>query len=226
MNIRRFPATLLLAILLVICLGPVQTGQAQGGVGVIDQANAITVLLYESIQYFSPIGQSFIPALPGLDTVELWTEDLTWNNGHGVDLYVNIREGSISGPILGTSHTLSLPDNFHGVTHFSFPSLVSLRPGKVHVMEVVVVDGDRWVLLSNWSVGSQGGPSDTYPRGNWILNGQELPGNDLWFQEGLASTVPQSTAYCRNNLWKSLARPDGKRFKNMGDCIQYTKMGK
>lgn len=226
MNIRKFPAMLLLAILLVISLGPVQTGRAQGGVGVIDQANVVPVSLYESIQYFRPIGQSFIPSLPGLDAVELWTEDFDWNNGYGVDLYVNVREGNIHGPILGTSHTLSLPDNFHGVTHFSFPSLVSLRPGKVHVIEVVAVNGDQWVLLSNWSVGSQGGPSDTYPRGNWILNGQELPGNDLWFQEGLASTVPQSTVYCRNNLWTSLTRPNGKSFKNMGDCIQYTKTGK
>jgi hypothetical protein len=226
MSTRKFFAMLLLAILLVITLGSPQTGQAQGGVGLVDQANVVTVSLYDSIQYFSPIGQSFIPALPGLDTVELWTEDFTWNNGHGVDLFINIREGNIYGPILGTSHTLSLPDNFHGVTHFSFPSLVSLRPGKVHVMEVVVVNGDNWVLLSNWSVGSQGGPNDTYPRGNWILNGREIPGNDLWFQEGLASMVPQSTAYCRNNLWSSLTRPNGKRFKNMGDCMQFTRVGK
>jgi len=183
------------------------------------------VSLYDSIQYFSPIGQSFTPTLPGLDTVELWTEDFAWDNGYGVDLYVNIREGSIYGPILGTSHPLSLPDNFQGVTHFSFPALVSLKPGRAYVMEVVVVDGDNWILRSNWSVASPGGP-DTYPRGNWILNGQEFPGNDLWFQEGLASTVPQSTAYCRNNLWASLTRPDGKRFKNMGDCMQFIKVGK
>ena len=35
-------------------------------------------------------------------------------------------------------------------------------------MEVVVANGDQWALLSNWSVGSQGGPSDTYPRGDCI----------------------------------------------------------
>jgi hypothetical protein len=226
MNTRKFIVMFLLTMLLVISLAPVQTGQAQGGVGVVDQANLVSVSLYNSIQYLSPVGQSFIPALPALDTVELWTEDFTWNNGYGVELYVNIREGNIYGPILGSSHTLSLPDNFHGVTHFSFPNLISLRPGKVYIMEVVVVNGDNWVLLYNWSVGSQGGPDDTYSPGNWILHGQEIPGNDLWFQEGLASTVPQSTAYCRNNLWTALTHPDGSRFKNMGDCIQYTKMGK
>jgi hypothetical protein len=109
MSTRKLFAILLLAVLLVITLGPTQTGQAQDGVGVVDQANVVSVSLYNSIQYLSPIGQSFIPALPGVDTIELWTEDFTWNNGYGVDLYINIREGNIYGPILGTSHTLSLP---------------------------------------------------------------------------------------------------------------------
>ena len=67
MNTRKFFALLLF----VIFLGPIQTGQAQGGVGLVDQANLTPVALYESIQYFSPVGQSFIPALPGLEATRL-----------------------------------------------------------------------------------------------------------------------------------------------------------
>ena len=69
----------------------------------------------------------------------------------------------------------------------------------MHVMEVVVVNGDQ-------------GP--TFQLERWLTG---------WFQEGLASTVPQSTVYCRNNLWTPLTRLNGISFKNTGDCIQYTK---
>jgi hypothetical protein len=62
MSIRKFFAVLLLAIFLVISLSPTQSGQALDGIGAVDQANVVPVSLYDSIQYFNPIGQSFMPA--------------------------------------------------------------------------------------------------------------------------------------------------------------------
>ncbi len=183
--------------------------------------------LLDSIQSFSPVGQSFTPLIPGLDAVELWTEDFTNGNGYGAQLYVNIREATIYGTILGTSDTLQLPDKFSGITHFTFPSLTSLTPGEVYVIEVVVIGGVDWILLYNWGVGSRGTWDPMgYPGGTWILNGVEIPGNDLWFQEGLANSRPQTREYCKNSLWAYLSRADDSSFKNPGECMKYVNTGK
>jgi hypothetical protein len=229
MNTHRLFVMLLLASLLSIPLYPVQIVQAADGISVVDQAHITDCksgCLLDSIQHYSPVGQSFTPMIPGLDAVELWTEDFTWNNGYGAELYVNIREASIYGAILGTSYTVQLPDNFSGVTHFTFPSLISLLPGEVYVIEVVVIGGMEWIMLYNWGVGSQAWDSTDYPGGTWILQGIEIPNNDLWFQEGLASSVPQTPDYCKKGLWAYLSRADGSSFKNTGECMKYIKTGK
>ena len=63
---------------------------------------------------------------------------------------------------------------------------MSLVPGNLYVMEVVVTSGD------NWAIGSSGGPSSTYPGGNWIIQGVPESNNDLWFREGL---VPEPATW-------------------------------
>jgi hypothetical protein len=226
MNARKTLFVLLLACLLFVPFGSVQTARAADGIALVDQENVVPVSLYDSIQYFSPVGQSFTPMLPGLDVVEFWTADFSGNNGYGGELYVNIREASIYGPILGTSDTLQLPDNFYGLTRFTFPALVSLKPGNKYVMEVVVVGGKDWIIFYNWGIGSGGGPYSTYPGGDWILDGVEMSNNDLWFREGFANLTPQSSAYCKRGLWAYLTRTDGSSFKNQGDCTQYVNTGK
>lgn len=37
---------------------------------------------------------------------------------------------------------------------------------------------------------------------------------------------PSSKDDCKNGGWKTLARADGSKFKNQGDCIQYANTGK
>jgi hypothetical protein len=221
MTTRKLFIALLLTCLFVIPLGAVQPASAADDIGVVDQANTAYPYLHNSIQYYSPIGQSFTPMLPGLDVVELMTADFTYNNGYGAKLYVNIRESTIYGPILGTSNLLELPDNFSGVTHFTFPTLVHLTPGKLHVIEIVAEGGTAWIVYYNWGVGSQGGPISTYEGGTWILEGIEYPNNDLWFREGLASTMPLSAAYCKKSMWNYLVQANGSHFKSQGDCMRY-----
>ncbi|HIE43635.1 MAG TPA: hypothetical protein EYP78_02420 [Candidatus Omnitrophica bacterium] len=146
---------------------------------IIDQSNdAFSPLLYQSIQHLSPIGQEFTPTFSPLQVVELFTTDLDIDNGIGAVLLVNIHPWTITNPIIGTSSSVTLPDNFVGVTHFDFPSSVPLIPGNLYVIEAVVVSGN------NWGIGSSGGPSSTYPGGRQILQGVPQPDNDLWFREG------------------------------------------
>lgn len=226
MNTRKLFCMLFLLSLLTLPFLSFLPAKADDTIGVVDQSNVVQIYLHNSIQHFSPIGQSFTPMLAGLDVVELWTADFTWNNGFGVEIYVNIREANIYGPILGTSYILQLPDSFQGVTRFTFPSLVSLTPGQLYVIEVIAVGGDAWIVYYNWGIGSGGGPYSTYPGGTWILNGVEIPENDLWFREGLANPTPQSSAYCKGGLWAYLTRVDRTFFKNQGDCIQYVNTSK
>jgi hypothetical protein len=242
MNTHRLFVLLLLTSLLVISLYPFQSVQAADGIAIVDQTHIVDCrfgCLHQSVQYFSPVGQSFTPTIPGLDAVDLWTEDFANGNGYGAELYVNIREATIDGTIVGTSDTLQLPDNFpfhqypfsYG-THFTFPSLISLTPGEVYVIEVVVIGGLdwEWIALHNWGVASFGYADSPgyvdYPGGMQIVNGTEISGSDLWFQEGLATSIPQTREYCKNGLWAYLSRADGSSFKNTGECMKYVQTGK
>ena len=143
---------------------------------VIDQSNDdFEPSLFQSIPIFSPIGQEFVPEFNSLNVVELFTSDF---NSGAETLLVNVREGDIFGPIVGTSDSVVASD-FDGVTRFNFEEIVPLNPGETYVIDVVLESG------SNWGIGSSGGPFSTYPDGNQILNGEPQPNNDLWFREGL-----------------------------------------
>jgi hypothetical protein len=211
------PAALLSA-LLVFCWTAADSSAA--GVVVVDQENTCCVALLQSIQGFTPIGQEFIPTFAALDAVELRTVDFAGAVGGTATLRVNIREGTITGRIVGTSATLTLPPGFSGITEFGFPTLVPLSPGRRYVLEMVAVSG------ANWGVASSGGPNSTYPSGNQILHGHPQSDNDLWFREGLARATPLKRDYCRDSLWQRLNRTDGSRFRNQGDCIQYVNTGR
>jgi hypothetical protein len=152
---------------------------------VIDQSNdQLGVNLRNNIQFLGPIGQSFTPTLPALDVVELMTTDFGLFNGMGANLSVNIRAGSLSGSVLGTSGVVSLPDGFNGLTHFDFSAPVGLVPGQTYVIEIVVQSGDVWAVGI-----TDGFPNDPYSRGALLHGQQASPFADLWFREGV-TVVP------------------------------------
>jgi len=212
-------------VIIILGVWSVSPALAGDSIAVVDQSNVVNVGLIDSIQILGPIGQEFTPAISGLDEVQLWTEDFGTGNGQETELQVIIRARTIDGPILGTSLITSLPDKFQGITSFRFPELVSLRPGDLYVMQVIVVSGGTVLIGHNWGVGSSGGPGSTYPGGTWIIQGKPLPGNDLWFREGLANAAPQTMDYCKKDLWLQLIRVSAARFKSQGDCIQYVNTG-
>jgi hypothetical protein len=184
---------------------------------IIDQSSLIDTSRagWWSIKTLGPVGQTFRPALAGLDAIEVWTED-QWTAdcaGTGVTLQVNLRETAIEGSLIAASLPTVLPRCFEGIAHFDFSTLAALTPDKEYVVEVVVLSED------NWGVAWQQIP-DSYPRGTSIVLGA-LSDADLWFQEGLRDLTPPIEAYCLNNLWQHVRRADGSVFKDEDDCIQY-----
>jgi hypothetical protein len=160
---------------------------------IVDQSNTNfdpRFLLYQNIEFFSPIGQEFTPTLTSLNTVELVTEN--FDGAEPSTLLVNIRQGTITAPIIGTSLPITIPSGSFGsfsLNRFDFPSAVPLVPGSIFIIQVVpVLGGDRR------GIGSTGGPLSTYPGGNQILGGVPQPNNDLWFEEGITSIPEPSLA--------------------------------
>jgi len=148
-----------------------------------DQTNTVRPLgmVSHNLLYFSPLGQSFTPTLTSLNFVNLLTENgsaLTENGSATVK--VNIRLGSMSGPVLGTSQPTVIPFSISpGVSSFRFSTSVTLIPGDVYVIEPFVVSG-------NALIGSMG--TNDYVGGDQILGGATQTNNDLWFQEGISVT--------------------------------------
>ena len=158
-----------------------------GNVGTIfDQTNSGLPpnRLSQSLLDFSPLGQSFTPTLTSLNFVNLLTEDggLTENGsltGNGrATVEVNIRLGSISGPILGTSQPTVIPFSLApSVSSFRFSKPVPLIVGELYVIEPFVVSGHTLLVSTS---------TNNYVGGNQILRGVAQTNNDLWFQEGIS----------------------------------------
>jgi hypothetical protein len=156
-----------------------------------------------------PLGQEFTPTFKSVDFVNLFLQDAGSDIGPGTSFKVNIRSGSITGTILGTSDTVSVPDNLNlgiglyadfTVTKFDFASPVALTPGQVYVIDIVqlppIVTGNF-----NFAAGGGGLNNSTYAGGRGIVNGSPLANYDFAFQEGLRSVPePGSLALCSLGL--------------------------
>jgi hypothetical protein len=119
--------------------------------------------------------QEFTPTLDALDVVEIFIGP---RNPDTVAV-VNIRIGSITGPIIGTSlPTGPVPGS--PIVHFDFPSRVPLVPGDLYVYEVSTLSGGFSFCT---------GPN-TYPGGRAIVFGVPRPDVDSFFRLGVSSDVP------------------------------------
>jgi len=145
-----------------------------------DQENLVVISAGWSAVYLAPIGQEFVPDRRSLDAVELLLANSDTTSPFAADTEVNIREGSILGPVLGSSLPVSLPFGSWGVVQFDFPSSVHLVPGRTYVIDLVVSPGGG-------NVGVSGGWINSYPKGRVIIHGEPCPptdNSDLWFREG------------------------------------------
>jgi len=138
------------------------------------------------IQNAQPTGQSFTPSLDGVGFVRLQLFDQNRSNSLGATVYVNLRSDSITGPIIGTSDPITMPDNFgiplsSGFVTFFFPATVSIQPGTTYFFQPVVQSGDSWAILAG--VFNYGGGAE-------YAFGSASSSADYWFREGVVVPEP------------------------------------
>jgi hypothetical protein len=176
-------------LLTLINVALVFGGTAECGlIRVVDQANDPPApFSVGSIRFADQsIVQEFRPALSGLDAVELRMIDRGVDDTDGAQVFVRIRWFGLTGPIVGTSDLLSLPDQFGvatdgGIVTLTFPKRLMLTPDEPYFIEVNQLRGD------NFHVGYTG-LFDYYDRGHmWAGYPTPMPQetDDLWFRTGL-----------------------------------------
>jgi hypothetical protein len=164
---------------LVVLLFAFSSG-ALGQDYIIDQSFEGGLGLSYSIPMHDPLGQEITPALDHVDVVEFCTDDMDYGPpSPPPSLLVEIRDDSISGPLLGTSDVVCPEDGFAGVTRFTFGFSVPLVPGQRYVLRLRQVSGQ------NWGMQFDGFAIDRYLGGRLIVYGQPRERQDTWFREGV-----------------------------------------
>ena len=129
-------------------------------------------------------GQSFTPSLSSVGFIRLMLDDGDVVNSGGATVLVNLRSGSITGLVIGTSASVHMFNGFSGPATFLFPSPISVAPGTTYFIEAVQQIGTSWDMY---------GIGDTYPGGSAWNAGAPTAG-DLWFREGIVVPEPSSAA--------------------------------
>jgi hypothetical protein len=136
-------------------------------------------------QMLPTTGQSFTPSLSGIDFIRLSIADGNLTDGLGSTWFLNLHSDSITGPILGTTASVDLPDTFAGAANFYFPSTIPLTPGTSYFFDINSPDGGTWYIFI---------AAFNYPGGNAWGRNQSLDFTDYWFREGLVVPEPSSAA--------------------------------
>jgi hypothetical protein len=131
------------------------------------------------------IGQSFTPAFSAIDYVQFSVAD----GNLGSSIFVNLRQNSMSGSIIGTTDTQSVPLDPRVPTTFIFSTSVVLTPGTQYFFEpVIVVNADQIGITI-----SDPRTANPYPGGT-ALHGNTPGSYSLWFAEGVVVPEPSTWA--------------------------------
>ncbi len=158
------------------------------------------------IQGAQPIGQSFTPALDSVGFIRMVLNDNTQGNTRAGTIYLNLRSGSITGPLLASTEPVQVPVGTQGPINFYFASPVPVTPGTTYYFQPWIQSGNTW--------GCNLGPYN-YPGGMVFTAGIAGPAMDLWFREGIV--VPEPTAGAlvllagATGAWALGRRRDGQR---------------
>lgn len=138
----------------------------------------------------APWGQSFTPSLAAVGFVRLMLNDGDLFDGLGATVYVNLRSG-ITGPILGSTAPVHMPNLFHGVPNFFFDSPVPVTPGVTYYLEPILQGGPP--ANGTWNiVGAASTDDGGYTGGSAYSGGNLHPPIEYWFREGIV--VPEPSA--------------------------------
>ncbi len=149
-------------------------------------------LLPNQTQQPTGTGQSFTPALSTIGFVRLMFIDAVPGDGLGATVSVTLRSGSITGPILGTTDWLRMPDGFRGPSTLTFVNPVSLVSGTTYYFEPIEA--------ANSPPDFNNGPWDiligqyNYAGGTAFASGSAIGPQDYWFREGIIVPEPSSVA--------------------------------
>ena len=137
-----------------------------------------------------PWGQSFTPSLAAVGFVRLMLNDGDLFDGRGATVYVNLRSG-ITGPILGSTAPVHMPNAFRGVPNFFFANPVPVTPGVTYYLEPILQSGPP--ANGTWNiVGAASTDDGGYSGGSAYSGGNLHPPIERWFREGIV--VPEPSA--------------------------------
>jgi hypothetical protein len=134
-------------------------------------------------QIGAPWGQSFTPTLGGVDFIRLLLYSHAPPGQSQTTVYANLRSGSITGPIIGTTDSVLLTYPFTGPVNFFFPTTIPVTPGLTYFFDPHASGGYMNIAAGSYN----------YPGGFGYESG--LPfGGDFWFREGIIVPEPSATA--------------------------------
>jgi hypothetical protein len=161
------------------------------------------------VQTGDTIGQEFTPTASALDVVEI---GLGPHTPGSVGVRVNIRQGSLSGAIVGTSLLATIPTTPQPAPkyHFDFASPVPLVPGKVYVIQPVLAPPNVQLAFAYLD-------SPLYAGGRAIVHGAIRDDVDMVFRTGLS--IPEPSAAVLGLVGASALFRRGRRTGRLNDHV-------
>ncbi len=138
---------------------------------------------------FDGYGQSFTPTLTGIDAFEFFAFERAFGPVIAMDWQINIREGTLTGTILGTSNPVSGVFTTGDPINFMFPTRIPLTPGNVYVSEILFSTSSHFLEANINLFFDPNPPGDVYSGGELLgLGDRSL--DDYKFREGLNAANP------------------------------------
>jgi PEP-CTERM motif len=204
-NLKNWePAMKRLSILLMISVAALQVNSNVHAGTIIDQSNtADQVTGYYAPSLPNLIGESFTATATSMNWAEFYTN---YNSDFQIGVQVEVLKGAgLGGNVLGTSDNVTFarptqapwanpPYTNARPVEFLFSTPITLVAGQQYTL-AVLVPVPTPSSQNYFSVGTTG--SNTYAGGDRYssVNGTGPLSDDLWFAEGMTSTVPEPSSF-------------------------------